>query len=223
MDTKIAKRIGDKIGVDWSKIDLNEFASGLDEEFEHGSRDPETNVTNDDPLLTGKIAWAHLKEDPKYYSKLEKVMNVKSMARKMVAVKGIESQIPMVIDAKRSIIALTSSLAQRGLTKTDLLPIIRNIRGLMNLSALFDQSQASGGESRVYSGREWIASCKYVIENLKYILYEAPGTESWEKDSNKALRNQGRFVNNAAGACDQLVIDIKRNARNNAQSNRRRS
>ena len=40
-------------------------------ELEHGSRDPETNVTNDDPVITGKIAWAHLKELPDYYERLE--------------------------------------------------------------------------------------------------------------------------------------------------------
>lgn len=65
-----AKSIGDRIGVDWSKTDLEEFRIGLGVELEHGSRDPQTNVTNDDPLLTGKIAWAHLNEIPDYYTRL---------------------------------------------------------------------------------------------------------------------------------------------------------
>lgn len=65
-----AKSIGDSIGVDWSKTDLEEFRIGLGVELEHGSRDPQTNVTNDDPLLTGKIAWAHLNEIPDYYTRL---------------------------------------------------------------------------------------------------------------------------------------------------------
>lgn len=43
---------------------------GLDVELEHGARDPETNVTGDDELTTGKIAWAHLKELPDYYTRL---------------------------------------------------------------------------------------------------------------------------------------------------------
>jgi hypothetical protein len=40
---------------------------GMDVELEHGTRDPETNVTGDDPLLTGKVALAHLRELRDYY------------------------------------------------------------------------------------------------------------------------------------------------------------
>ena len=68
-----AKRIGDKLGIDWSKIDLEQFQMGLDVEMEHGARDPRTNVTNSDPILTGKIAWAHLNELPDYYTRLKKM------------------------------------------------------------------------------------------------------------------------------------------------------
>jgi len=52
---------------------LNEFTNGINVEFEHGTRFPETNVTNNDLLLTGKIAWAHLKEFSDYYTRLEKM------------------------------------------------------------------------------------------------------------------------------------------------------
>jgi hypothetical protein len=68
-----AKRIGDDLGVDWSRVDPEEFRLGLEVELEHGSRDPQTNVTNDDPVLTGKIAWAHLKEFPDYYTRLKRL------------------------------------------------------------------------------------------------------------------------------------------------------
>ena len=68
-----ANRIGGSLGIDWAKIDHNQFRRGLEVEFEHGSRDPQTNVTNDDPILTGKIAWAHLKEFPDYYSRLDRL------------------------------------------------------------------------------------------------------------------------------------------------------
>jgi hypothetical protein len=68
-----AKRIGDEIGIDWSKTDLEEFRMGLDVELEHGKADPRTNVTNNDPILTGKIAWAHLNELPDYYTRLKTV------------------------------------------------------------------------------------------------------------------------------------------------------
>jgi hypothetical protein len=65
-----AKRIGDSLGVDWGQVDLEQFRMGLLVELEHGTRDPETNVTGDDPSLTGKIALAHLKEFPDYYTRL---------------------------------------------------------------------------------------------------------------------------------------------------------
>lgn len=65
-----ARRIGDLLKIDWGQVQLEEFRSGLAVELEHGSRDPETNVTNDDELLTGKIALAHLREYPDYYTRL---------------------------------------------------------------------------------------------------------------------------------------------------------
>ncbi len=68
-----AKRIGDSLGIDWDKVDLREFHRGLGVELEHGLRDPETNVTGDDPLLTGKIALAHLREYPDYYTRLDRL------------------------------------------------------------------------------------------------------------------------------------------------------
>ena len=68
-----ARAIGANLGIDWSQVDLDEFRRGLEVEFEHGSQDPETNVTNDDPVLTGKIAWAHLKELPDYYTRLDRM------------------------------------------------------------------------------------------------------------------------------------------------------
>jgi hypothetical protein len=68
-----ARNIGDKLGVDWEIIDLEEFYMGLSVEREHGLRDPSTNVTNDDMLITGKIALAHLKEFPDYYTRLIKL------------------------------------------------------------------------------------------------------------------------------------------------------
>jgi len=56
--TDDARKIGEQIGVDFTKFDLEEFRKGLAIELEHGSHDPETNVTNSDPLLTGKIGRA---------------------------------------------------------------------------------------------------------------------------------------------------------------------
>jgi hypothetical protein len=68
-----ARAIGTQLGIDWTKIDLEQFRRGLEVELEHGARDPETNVTNNDPVLTGKIAWAHLKEIRDYYTRLDQL------------------------------------------------------------------------------------------------------------------------------------------------------
>lgn len=71
--TDEAKRIGDALGIDWSKFDVEQFRIGLEVELEHGLRDPATNVTHDDPILTGKITLAHLNEFPDYYTRLARM------------------------------------------------------------------------------------------------------------------------------------------------------
>jgi hypothetical protein len=68
---KEAKSIGEKLGIDWKEYDVEQFRMGMDVELEHGTVSPKTNVTNDDPILTGKIALAHLNEFPDYYTRLE--------------------------------------------------------------------------------------------------------------------------------------------------------
>ena len=65
-----AKQIGDTLGVPWDTFDVEQFAMGLNVELEHGRKDPETDVTHDEPMLTGKIALAHLNEIPDYYTRL---------------------------------------------------------------------------------------------------------------------------------------------------------
>jgi len=70
---KEAKETGERLGIGWDKFDVDQFRRGLDVELEHGLRDPSTNVSNDDPLITGKIALAHLNEFPDYYDRLERM------------------------------------------------------------------------------------------------------------------------------------------------------
>jgi len=66
-------KIGEALGIDWKNFDVEQFRMGLDVELEHGLRDPKTNVTNDDPIATGKIALAHLNEFSDYYTRHEKM------------------------------------------------------------------------------------------------------------------------------------------------------
>jgi hypothetical protein len=61
-----AKEIGNMLKIDWKEVSLEQFTMGMNVELEHGSIDPQTNVTDND----GKIALAHLKEFPDYYTRL---------------------------------------------------------------------------------------------------------------------------------------------------------
>ena len=67
-----ARATGARIGIDWSTspFDVEQFRMGMDVELEHGTRDPETNVTDDDVEVTAKIARAHLNEFADYYTRL---------------------------------------------------------------------------------------------------------------------------------------------------------
>jgi hypothetical protein len=70
-----ARRVGEEIGIDWATapFDVEQFRIGMDVELEHGLHDPATNVTDDEPSVTGKIALAHLNEFPDYYARLERM------------------------------------------------------------------------------------------------------------------------------------------------------
>ncbi len=67
-----ARTVGEQIGLVWDKepFDVEQFRMGMDVELEHGAVDPQTDVTKDDPVLTGKIALAHLREMADYYTRL---------------------------------------------------------------------------------------------------------------------------------------------------------
>ena len=70
-----ARQVGEQIGIDWATapFDVEQFRIGMEVELEHGLHDPATNVTDDDPVVTGKIALAHLNEFPDYYTRLERM------------------------------------------------------------------------------------------------------------------------------------------------------
>jgi hypothetical protein len=70
-----AAQVGAQIGIDWSSapFDVEQFRMGMDIELEHGLHDLATNVTDSDPIVTGKIALAHLNEFPDYYTRLARM------------------------------------------------------------------------------------------------------------------------------------------------------
>lgn len=70
-----ARAAGEAIGIDWAStpFDIEQFRMGMDVELEHGLHDSQTNVTGDDPIFTAKIALAHLREFPDYYTRLARM------------------------------------------------------------------------------------------------------------------------------------------------------
>lgn len=70
-----AAAIARKLGIDFNKspFDLKQFWMGINTELEHGTVSPFTDVTEDNPVTTGKIALAHLNEFPDYYTRLKKL------------------------------------------------------------------------------------------------------------------------------------------------------
>ena len=68
--TDEARAIAAELGIDFGALgcDLEQFRMGLGIELERGPRDPETDVSGNDPIVTGKIALAHLTEFPDYHS-----------------------------------------------------------------------------------------------------------------------------------------------------------
>jgi hypothetical protein len=70
-----ARAAAAEVGLDFTTaaFDVDQFRRGMEVELEHGRRDPVTNVTDDDPLVTARIAWAHLREIPDYYDRLERM------------------------------------------------------------------------------------------------------------------------------------------------------
>ncbi len=77
-----AKQIGDTLGIPWARFGVEQFRMGLNVELEHGRRDPATDVTHDEPIVTGKIALAHLNEIPDYYTRLAMMENEAERVKK---------------------------------------------------------------------------------------------------------------------------------------------
>lgn len=87
-----ARRVGEQIGIDWetAPFDVEQFRVGMDVELEHGLHDSATNVTGDDPVVTGKIALAHLNEFPDYYTRLVRNGSRSDLAREPLELLGMK-------------------------------------------------------------------------------------------------------------------------------------
>lgn len=71
--TEEAAWVARYLKIKFQNFDLEDFRIGLNVELEHGTVNPSTNITNDDPIITGKITLAHLNEYPDYYKRLTKM------------------------------------------------------------------------------------------------------------------------------------------------------
>lgn len=71
VSAKEAAKILKIVNVEKMKIPLDDFRMGLEVELEHGTRFQDANITNNHPLLTGKIVLAHLKETMDYYRRID--------------------------------------------------------------------------------------------------------------------------------------------------------
>lgn len=70
-----AEEMAKQLGINWDEVkyDTEQLRRGMDVELEHGLENAVTNVTNDDSLMTAKIALAHLNEYPDYYIRLDEM------------------------------------------------------------------------------------------------------------------------------------------------------
>jgi len=96
-----ARAVAAKIGVDWATVDfkLEDLVEGMEVELEHGTINPLTNCTNDDPVMTAKIALAHLYEGGDYYERLEKMEQEMEQNAEMKDLKEDAGEIGLKIKA----------------------------------------------------------------------------------------------------------------------------
>ena len=100
-----ASTILDIVNTQGMNIPLEAFRKGLEVELEHGTRFEDANVTNNHPILTGKIVIAHLKETMDYYERID-VAEMEGDLLKAILSKNmekIESKYKMLIEAQKSL------------------------------------------------------------------------------------------------------------------------
>ncbi|MCB0086158.1 MAG: hypothetical protein KDE47_34695 [Caldilineaceae bacterium] len=78
-----AKRIGDKLGIDWATVDIQQFRLGMNTESAVGAYNPITEFATDDPILIGKLVRTHLNESSDYYTRwIQEEKAAAALARK---------------------------------------------------------------------------------------------------------------------------------------------
>ena len=92
-----AQEVGNQIGVNWVKYNLEQFRIGLG--VEHGIINPAANVNNDDLIAAGKIALAHLNEFPGYYDRPGRMKGQQNEPHKRIHRRyAVDASIDSIVD-----------------------------------------------------------------------------------------------------------------------------
>ncbi len=136
------------------EVDLEQLRIGMQVELEHGQGDPVTNVTNGDPLLTAKIALAHLRELPDYYTRLA-VMEAAGAGRK-VRVRDLMSLEPVTVRSDAPLVVADRLMRD---FRVSGLPVVDAAGGLVGVLSRTDL-MALAGDPRVdvWQGRSVAAT-----------------------------------------------------------------
>ena len=131
------------------EVDLEQLRLGMGVELEHGRRDPLTNVTNDDSLLTAKIALAHLRELPDYYVRLA-VMEAAAEGRSPV-VGDLMTPKPLTVSADEPLVAADRLLREHRVSG---LPVVERDGRLVGVLSRTDlMALASDDPAGAWHGR----------------------------------------------------------------------
>lgn len=146
------------------------------------------------------------------------------LARKMVATKGIQSQIPSVIDVRRFVQSgMNKAKAGQLVDKNQFLELSNKIRGLSSIGQLIAQSGSSAGDKDAsWSESSWINSVSEAAKLARYAMSYSSPEQVAQYGEDKMASAQFGWLRSIDSKLEYLISDIKRNARNFAQSGRHR-
>ena len=150
---KISRRIGNRLEIDWDEIPFKEFHMGMNVELEHGNKlGKKTNVTGNSPMQTGRIALAHLEEDPRYYSKLKKMEKGKQN-------KSLKEYVKLIVE----------SIIDEEFDIEELIRLSKKGAGEESSITPSSEGQSSEKLDSVLQQKNAVNILKYAEENLEYI------------------------------------------------------
>lgn len=145
--TEHVAALAEQLGVT-GEVDLEQLRIGMEVELEHGGRDPLTNVTDDDPLVTAKIALAHIRELPDYYARLA-VMEAGGEGRAL-RVRDLMTRRPVTVRENAPLTIADRLMREHGVSG---LPVVDRDGALVGVLSRTDvMAAASGPQSAAWQG-----------------------------------------------------------------------